>query len=134
VAFKPSAAEALPVKQGKTHVKTEEWRRILVRHKGKVVVYRRPDSGIWAGLHDLPTPEDALEWGANPEGPVWQDPVVHLLSHRRLFITFGHWEWTESPTVKSPFQWIEESEWAGQAWPAPLRRWLKKNATFGSIK
>ena len=134
VAFNTADAEALPVKQGKTKVQTEEWRRVLVRHNGKVVVYRRPDSGIWSGLHDLPGPEDAANWGMKPDEPVWQEPVVHLLSHRRLVLSFGQWESTENPAVKAPFYLIEEADLEGLAWPAPLRRWLKKNTTFGTTK
>jgi|1048.fasta_scaffold20497_3 A/G-specific adenine glycosylase len=134
VAFKTIAAEGLPVKQGKTHVRVEAWRRVLVRHNGKVVVYRRPDKGIWAGLFDLPAPEDAVRWGMEPDALVWQEPVVHLLSHRRLYLSFGHWESPAPPLVEAPFHWIGESDWEGQAWPAPLRRWLKKNTTFGTAK
>lgn len=134
VAFKTKDAEELPKKSNKTKVQAADWRRVLVRHAGSVLVYRRPESGIWAGLHDLPSSDDVRNWGMNPDNVKWQEPVVHLLSHRRLALYFGHWEPANPPAIKAPFQWINEADLDQLAWPAPLRRWLKKNATFDQVK
>jgi len=130
VAFRPAAAEALPVKQLKTKVLAEEWRRVLLLSGDRVVVYRRPNAGIWSGLYDLPTLEDILSWGISTEELVWQDPQLHLLSHRRLTLHFGTCCPDLPPALEAPFEWISEGELSSLPWPAPLRRWLEKNTTF----
>lgn len=133
VAFQPNKAELLPVKVGKTKVLEEHWHRLFVVRDGLFLCGKRPISGIWPGLMDLPQPSDFGLLEAEIQARSAGSPVEHRLSHRKLWMHFYRLEAHNLNTQPDGFQWVALDQWEDLAWPVPVGRWLKKNSTFGSI-
>ena len=82
-------AEQLPVKAKKTKRKTQHLNFFLVGlDEGKVLVRRRPMSGIWAGLWEIPSVEvEEKAWNrADLEGYALQGAFKHVLTHIDMMI------------------------------------------------
>ena len=130
VAFQSNKAEMLPVKLGKTKVLEEHWHRLFVVRDGYFLCGKRPVSGIWPGLMDLPEPRDL----GTPEAEIktWSagSPVEHRLSHRRLWIHFYRMDARDLTIQPDGFEWVAQGNWEDLAWPVPVGRWLKKNSIF----
>lgn len=130
VAFQPDKAELLPVKLSKTKVLEEHWHRLFVVRDGQFLCGKRPITGIWPGLMDLPQPSDLGKAEVEIEAGSAGKPVEHRLSHRRLWIHFHHLDARELTFQTKGFEWVALDNWEDHAWPVPVGRWLKKNSTF----
>lgn len=109
---------ALPVKRGKAQRRVEEKTVFVLRSRGAVAGYRRPDTGLLASLWQLPDAPGflpvegiaaALEaWGAQPLGE-WQ-----LYDRRHIFT---HVEWhmrvcaleVDFPQLPKDWVWLGET-------------------------
>ena len=59
VAFKEGNPERYPVKTRKLSRRSESWRLLVLQDpKGQIWLQRRPDFGIWAGMHCVPVFEN----------------------------------------------------------------------------
>ena len=132
VAFQPNKAELLPVKVGKTKVLEEHWHRLFVVRDGLFLCVKRPVSGIWPGLMDLPQPQNLGMQPAQMEAWSAEKPVEHRLSHRRLWIHFYRLDGCDLTDQPNGFEWVALDHWEDLAWPVPVGRWLEKNSTFGT--
>jgi adenine-specific DNA glycosylase len=121
----------LPVKLGKTKVLEEHWHRLFVVRDGQFLCGKRPISGIWPGLMDLPQPNDLGMEEAELEAWSAGGPVEHRLSHRKLWIHFYRLGARDLTGQPDGFEWVALDNWEDLAWPVPVGRWLKKNSTFG---
>ena len=87
-------AALLPLRAAKKPRRIEERTVLLVRWEGRVGLCRRPDTGLLAGLWELPSLPGALEPAALQEALAacgWQ--VERLLSLRPAKHIFTHVEW-----------------------------------------
>ncbi|MEO8248183.1 MAG: A/G-specific adenine glycosylase [Burkholderiales bacterium] len=147
VAMHAGEPERLPVRARKLVRKVLDWWLLIARdERGAVWLERRPESGIWAGLHCLPVyeSEEALEFAIasahrSQQGEAVLDslpPIVHKLTHRDLRLhpviaRIGPHDW---PSVHRAAEsipdgdgtarmgcFMEPSEWADRGLPAPIR-------------
>lgn len=96
---------------------------------GRLLVDRRPDDGLWAGLWQPPTLErkrqaarkqDIERWVGSPIEQV--DSFEHLTSHRRVY--FRLWRPAEPAMVDLPGEWLSRRRIARLALSSPHRRIL----------
>ena len=102
-AYKNHMIAALPVKLKKLKIKERHFYYFVILKDDKILIKRRDNSDIWAGLYDFPlietekslSPEelfneaDFLKWV--PKDAVIQKistPIKHILTHQRIFGTF----------------------------------------------
>ena len=105
IAFSEGRQDELPVKKAKKTVPVRHVVMLLVYADGRILLEKRPASGIWGGLYSLPeiametgigiVPEDdvairvkqvAVRWG-DVQSMVFLAPFVHVFTHFRLRIT-----------------------------------------------
>jgi A/G-specific adenine glycosylase len=106
----PRARKALPLKRATWYVHL---------HAGKVLLERRPESGLWGGLWTFP--EKRLR-GATKARRL---PIIeHGFTHFRL--RAQPWLCTQSSQVVSAGRlWVDLADTPGAAVPAPVRRLLR---------
>jgi A/G-specific adenine glycosylase len=102
-AFNNKCVNELPVKLKKLKVKERFFNYFLIIDEDKILIKRRDNSDIWAGLHDLPMIEtqeqqDLIKLFQHEEFKKWfpneieighvSSPVKHILTHQRIYATF----------------------------------------------
>lgn len=133
VARKNGDPERYPVKTRKISRRSESWHLLVLKNvRGQVWLERRPQAGIWAGMHCVPVYADhnALE------SSILQihnhtlfrrtdlQPSLHVLTHRDLHL---HAVVLDGVLCEKPF---ESGEWLGSeslhrvGLPAPIRKLL----------
>ena len=125
---------ALPVKGAKKPRRTEKLTVLLLWCGDKLALCRRPDTGLLAGLWQLPNVSgdlnvqqalaQAAAWGAEPTHP---EQVVH----RNHIFTHVEWEMTgvsiRCNREAEGFIWADSAERAGAyALPTAFRRFLEE--------
>jgi A/G-specific adenine glycosylase len=119
--------DVLPGKAPKKSVPTVERFMLLWRDgEGRLLLERRPDSGIWGGLWCLPEAEGssvfAERFGLDPADFDYQAPVEHRLTHRHLLITpvavSSH---LARQTGEERLAWFAREAWGGLGVPKPVR-------------
>ena len=131
--YRQGIARELPVKAKKKARRIEERTVFLLVCDGELAIRKRADSGLLAGLWELPSvegklnPEGAaetlLEWGAQPVSVREMPAAKHIFSHVEWHMT-GYWvDLTERP---------EGFTWAGRetlqqeyALPSAFRAYLE---------
>ena len=85
VALRTDRTAELPRKTRRTRRGQRSHALLLMRHRGDVLLVRRPERGVWAGLWSLPefgSPRSAraalARWGARAEALA---PIRHALTH-----------------------------------------------------
>jgi A/G-specific adenine glycosylase len=121
----PRPRKALPVKNTAM---------LMLRHRGQVLLEKRPASGIWGGLWCLPqiaadadpAPHCMAHFGATVDSVEKMRPVTHGFTHftlkiRPMLCEVG----TLVPRAEGPGRaWLDPAEAARSAVPAPVRRLL----------
>ncbi|ANB18104.1 A/G-specific adenine glycosylase [Dokdonella koreensis] len=106
----------------------------------RVLLERRPPTGVWAQLWSLPETDDpsaAAETlrrrtGGVREAQVRLPPFEHVFSHFRLNVTplvFDADATTAAVADAPEHGWFDAAEWATLGLPAPVRRLLEKLET-----
>lgn len=126
--------EAYPVKTRTLKRSAESWWLLLLRDtQGRVLLQRRPDSGIWAGLYCPPVLADraALDARLATPGtwPAQELPVfLHVLTHKDLHLhpVLAEVDAGAPPPVAAGdgVRWADAAEWADLGLPSPVRRLL----------
>jgi A/G-specific adenine glycosylase len=114
--------QQLPVKLKTLKIKHRYFYYFIVTHKNQILIKRRDNSDIWAGLHDFPllefTSETKIEnvlklaeeqsWFRNtPSIKSISPQIKHILTHQRLFAQFIHLEIIDLDTIIiAPNFWI----------------------------
>lgn len=118
-AYNNDKIASLPVKIKKLNIKERHFYYFVVVEDDKILIKRRDNSDIWAGLHDFPLIEsernlapqelfshsDFIDWF--PKNAVIKKistPIKHILTHQKIFGTF-----IELNGVKEAI--VEEKEW-----------------------
>ena len=132
---------SIPVKTRKLKRRSESlWLLWARTPQGAVWLQRRPDSGIWSGLHSLPVFASrdellaALQGAGDSALPALPDlddlPVLHhALTHRDLALHPVRGQWplagSEAPALPLPGGWVQAGDWPSLGLPAPVRRLLQ---------
>jgi A/G-specific adenine glycosylase len=116
------------------------WLVWLVRSDGAVWLQRRPDRGIWAGLHAPPVldSEAALQALASEAQLAFVHLPVrkHVLTHRDLYLHDMRCEWRGAQALSAwpgcDGQWYVASQWQTLGLPAPVQSMLEQLAQYSS--
>jgi A/G-specific adenine glycosylase len=84
--------ERIPVKSKKTKVTERDIHYIVIENEGRIYMQQRTDADIWKNMYDFPEIESqelpSLAKKFEVTKIISHEPVIHLLSHRRLKVTF----------------------------------------------
>ncbi len=105
---------------------------LVLRSDGRILLQQRPSPGIWGGLWSLPEfdPAQGIEaacaaLGARPEGVYELAAFAHTFTHFRLHVRPWYVPLAQAPAAAgASHRWIAETELAGVALPAPVRKLL----------
>ena len=124
-------------KPKKTKPEKTTWMVILEDHEGRILLERRPPSGIWGGLWSLPELDpafsqeelaDACEqaFGFNCSEPELASGFRHTFSHYHLHIQPARLTVQDSARVQDTDnqQWIHRDQALALGLPAPIRTLL----------
>jgi len=119
--------------------KTRPRRRTLMllhRHAGRVLLWRRPPSGIWGGLWSLPEVGDAdalALWQQSflsttqPPNRLQRDVMRHQFTHYSLDISLAIIEMENLPGEifdRDNYAWVELADLDSYGLPTPVRKLL----------
>ena len=132
VAKASGAPQRFPIKTRKLKRSHRENAVLLLRHRQRVWLVQRPDTGVWAGLWALPEYESvsALESlsGRWPGQGEWLPTVHHVLTHLDWDLHPLRWTWGAGPApargVLPAGRWFLTEEALALGLPAPVRRLL----------
>ncbi|QRR33206.1 A/G-specific adenine glycosylase [Hydrogenophaga sp. YM1] len=128
LAFEREAIARYPVKTRRVQRRFERWWLLFAVRDDAVWLQRRPERGIWAGLHSPPVfaGEDDMR-AAVPAGwpSLWTatEPVAHALTHRELQL-LPHWVAVDEAPAGWAGEWVKRSALAAVGLPAPVRSLL----------
>lgn len=103
LAFKYQLTDKIPLKEGKVKVRNRFFYYLVINDSGKIYFQQRKSGDIWEGLFEFPLIEttELISWEKFPkllkdflpEGADFQitrfsEPIKHILTHQRLFVTF----------------------------------------------
>lgn len=128
---------AYPVKSAKLKRTAENWWLLALyqaangQSQASVWLEKRPQAGIWAGLHCLPVFAseaalcDAVSQLGNACVCQWHSPFKHVLTHKDLYLhpvsvclAVGD----AAPDLGNAGAW--HKQWQQLGLPAPVRKWL----------
>ncbi|MFL9609425.1 A/G-specific adenine glycosylase [Methylobacillus sp. Pita2] len=125
----------LPASKPRKTIPEKAVQMLVMTHEGRVLLQKRPDSGIWGGLWSLPELEigqDGRAWGRQAFGvegaaPVSLVQLTHVFTHFKLHITANHMPVDALPLqAREPgLQWIALDEAIDAALPVPVRKILQ---------
>ena len=104
--------------------------------RGRVLLERRPDTGVWASLWSLPQVDgtDGMDawWAARatpaPGAGIALDPIDHAFSHYRLKLLPRRWHCVELVAHlrdNDALRWVPYDALATLGIPAPVRRLIE---------
>lgn len=136
-ALREGRVETLPTPRPGKAVPEREAVVLLVRDaRGRVLLQKRPPTGVWAALWSLPQAEDAgaaERWfdahltGAFHDGEAL-DPVPHAFSHYRLTLWPRAWRGLALRARvrdNADLRWCAREDWDALGIPAPIRTLLQ---------
>ena len=122
-------------KPGKTVPKRETFALILLSDDNRILLERRPDSGIWGGLHSLPEASDeqcasafAGHYAKRPGDAAALPAIRHIFSHFQLSIRPLLWRGcTPNAQISDndALQWIGRDRLSQTGLPAPIKKLLQ---------
>ncbi|PQB05679.1 A/G-specific adenine glycosylase [Aureitalea marina] len=146
VGYKLGKVGELPVKKGKTKVRPVYHNYLVVTSEdGKTLLEKREGRGIWQGLYQFPMtesdqpigsalPDTVLElyqskYGLRSVIRYKEEPVIHLLSHRKIYAHFWILQTEELKKEGVDYSRIEEF-----AVPVLLDNFIREFPVFASGK
>ncbi len=130
-ALQNDCIEQLPERRNAKPIPQRETAITIARDKhGRILLQRRPPTGIWGGLWSLPEigPDDCAEQlGLRGKSEHVLAPFQHTFSHFRLLLQPYLLECAETATaVRSgtDLQWFAPSEWRQLGLPQPIKKLL----------
>lgn len=136
VAHKENRVAELPTRRPKKAVPQRVSRMLVLRHEERVLLERRPPTGIWGGLLALPTlPEDCdhpLNWIADSLGLEVSalralPPLQHAFTHFRLEILplQGEVHGALPAIHQDRLSWLAPADFPNAPLPTPIRKILE---------
>ena len=143
VALREGRVAELPVKAKKTKVRTRYFHYLVLRHRGQVVVRKRPAGDIWQALFEFPLVE--TDTPDAPAGSVLaradylppagytlvrqRGPFRQTLSHQRIVGTFYELDLQHRPeALPAGLRWIPVDTLRDHAFPKLVDRYLRDRA------
>ena len=136
IAHKEKRVDKLPTaKPRKPLPQKEAIFLLLIRHQ-KLLLEKRPSSGIWGELWCLPEIETRMDavlycqhhWGIKVQAPIELPALNHQFTHFKLRIYPQLLQVVSNTFVpQNKFIWIHPTDALEQAIPAPVRKLLKQN-------
>ncbi len=134
-AHRERAPEKYPVKTRKLRRQSQAWWLLMGRNaKGELWLERRPNQGVWAGLHCFPVfaDENALhQWalerkvGATSEAEMLS-PLKHVLTHMDLHLHPVLCSWDADARALSDGVWVHPDQVADWGVPKPVRTLMEQ--------
>jgi A/G-specific adenine glycosylase len=130
----------LPVKQNKTKVKEVHIWYFIFKRKNQILVRKRENKGIWQNMYDFPSVETTESLDIQQSLPllglstppdqlnihVFATPYLHILSHRKLKVSFALVMDSGLNNVASA-SWVSEDEFQNLAIPRLIDKFLAEN-------
>ncbi len=116
--------DQLPVKQGKTAIKTRRLQYVYIRCQGQTAIHRRPAGDIWQGLWEPLLIEDAPLPQFERKMILLRQGMKHVLTHRILLAEFWLLETDHRPTLPPDYLWVNEEALAKYAVPRLIEKML----------
>ena len=136
VAFKENRANQLPTKKLRKPLPQKETVFLILMHQQKLLLEKRPASGIWGELWCLPEIETRTDaalycqhhWGIKVQSPIELPALDHQFTHFKLRIYPQLLQVISNTSLQqNKFIWIKPSDALDQAIPAPVRKLLNQN-------
>lgn len=133
VAHLESRTGELPQRKPRREIPTRATTMLMLRDgRGRVLLQRRPPTGIWAGLWSLPEYVDlkSAKSASNKRGAARAQALAtftHTFSHYHLEITplLALIDAPDNQVADAPdLEWYGSDEWRSLGLPAPVRRLL----------
>ena len=143
-AYKNAQIATLPVKLKKLKIRERHFHFfVIVNEKHQLIIKRRNNSDIWAGLYDLPSLEllskpERLEmipefrnWFENePKVKNISNEIKHILTHQRLFARFVEIDAkTKNILMQDGWLWVNLEDLKNYGMPKLIFEFLKKIIT-----
>ncbi len=143
IAYQKDLQTQLPISKPKKTIPQRETWIALIEHEGKILLEKRPPTGIWGSLYSLP------EFNAELTHPEAQNEIESKFKiklnlddmHDSIHHTFSHFKLEMKPLrlsivepeiiiqnqiqEESPFHWYEKSQLHTIGLPAPIAKYLK---------
>ena len=133
--------EELPWPRAKKTLPLRSTGMLIAHHRGKVLLQKRPDTGIWGGLWSLPEFDASLgpdagcaQVGVTAHTVQSLSPFLHIFTHYKLtiepaLVCARHANLSiQSQGALSPqvgeVEWVSTRELATRGMPAPVRKLL----------
>jgi len=134
-AFNADSVEKYPASRPRIKILKKTFQMlILINGKGKVLLERRPPTGIWGGLWSLPADDNGQpvqqRLGINPNELQPLADISHQLTHMLMTIQplIGHSEPGATGVECGPEQrWFARHEWPDLGLPKPVRQLLESH-------
>lgn len=143
IAYNTNKVKLLPIK--KNHISTQNryFNYFYIKHKEKILIYKRVGNDIWKNLYELPLVEttgnnnldsiiaskDFQKLFSNINSPTIRiiSKVKHVLTHRIIYATF--YEMNIQGTLSFPdnYNFISIKQWKDYAMPQLIYRFLTEN-------
>lgn len=138
VALREQRTAELPLRKPGKAIAQRAVHMLLVQDEaGRVLLVRRPPTGVWASLWSLPEAEStqqAQRWldrfaAGAANGAALGEPLLHTFSHFRLHITPLHFANVQARAAigdNPDMQWLPLPKLADVGLPAPVRRLIER--------
>lgn len=140
-AYQHHKINELPVKLKKLKIKERFFYFFLIDNGDEILIKRRDNSDIWAGLHDLPAIEFSERTGLevlinHPHFTEWfngetvihktSEEIKHILTHQRIYARFVHLQ-NYNPAIIEKNGWlkIKKSQVSNYGMPKLIFGYLK---------
>jgi A/G-specific adenine glycosylase len=142
-AFQNNLVNQLPVKLKTIKIKHRYFYYFIISYQNQILIKRRDNSDIWAGMHDFPLIEfpqetniievlaqtQSLNWFKNYSFTILSvsSQIKHILTHQRLFAQFIHIEVKQPSSVQiEPAFWIDTEASGNYGMPKLISEFMNK--------
>lgn len=140
VAFKENRVDQLPTVKHRKPLPKKETIFLMLMHRQKLLLEKRPASGVWAELWCPPAIENEMDvavychnqLGIKTQLPIKLPTLNHQFTHYKLRIHSLLLQVVSSTLIQpDKFIWMKPSDALEQAIPAPVRKLIKQNFLSG---
>ena len=141
-AYQNQKVNELPIKLKKLKIKERFFYFFIVQKEQQILIKRRGNQDIWAGLHDLPSVEfnqrtNFKDVAAHQEFKNWflkspiiysvSDEIKHILTHQRIYARFVHIENSNHEVIEqNNCFWVNIDDLHNYGQPKLIFEFLKK--------
>jgi len=137
-AYKHQLTKTLPIPRARKQIPTRKKHMLIWVHNKKILLTRRPQKGIWGGLHSLPSFTNVKQLQQfccqhakeQPLKPQKQPHLIHRFTHFTLQIQ--PWSWANACVDNvqldaGHYEWIDKTKMDEIALPTPIKKLLNKH-------